>query len=512
VTTRLLVLPRLSYFSVSILLVLAALIGLALADLRVTALDPWLELRHLLTGLLHTDVLAVEGRSLVLTVAFAIVGVGIGASVGLALALVFPHFAPVRALCAFLRSVHEMFWALLLINVTGLSPTTGILAIALPYSGIFAKVFSEMIEEADLAAVRVLPKATSTVSAFAFARLPELAEQFKNYTLYRLECGLRSTLVLGFIGLPTIGFQLESYFRQGHYAQASGLLLSFYVLVGTRRLWARAATLPLLIAGSVAALAFLADTLSGGSTAANLMRFLGEIVPRPLHGGDLLALSTWGNFGHWLWPIVIHQILPGLVQTLVLAQIAMVGMALLALVFFPAICERFAGRLGKPLGRVLLVVVRSTPEYMLAYVLLQLLGPSMLPAVIALAFHNGAIVGYLMGRHADVLDYRLDAPRGANLYFFETVPRLYGQFLAYVLYRWEIILRESAIFGILGVATLGFYVDAAISELKLDVAATLIVAFALLSMLVDVFSRRLRRGLRIDNMPTRLSAAPVEPR
>src|SRR5207248_7369364 len=101
---------------------------------------------------------------------------------------------------------------------------------------------------------------TSTVSAFACARIPELAEQFKSYTLYRLECGLRSTLVLGFIGLPTIGFQLESYFRQGHYAEASGLLLSFYVLIGTRRLWARAATLPLLIAASIAALAFLGAT------------------------------------------------------------------------------------------------------------------------------------------------------------------------------------------------------------------------------------------------------------
>ena len=511
-TTRLLVLPRLSYRSVSLLLLMGALLGLVIADLKVTALDPWLEAGRLLTGLLHTDVLAVEARGLALTVAFAVIGVGFGAIAGLALALIFPLFGAVRILCAFLRSVHEMFWALLLINVTGLSPTTGILAIALPYSGIFAKVFAEMIEEADLAAVRVLPKATSNISAFAFARLPELAEQFKNYTLYRLECGLRSTLVLGFIGLPTIGFQLESYFRQGHYAQASGLLLSFYVLIGTRRIWARAATLPLLIAGSVAALVLLGDNVSGGSIAANLVHFLGEIVPRPLRGGELFALATWAGFGQWLWPILSNQIVPGLVQTLVLAQIAMVGMALLALMFFPLICERFAGRLGKPLGRIVLVVVRSTPEYMLAYVLLQLLGPSMLPAVIALAFHNGAIVGYLMGRHADVLDYRLDAPGGADLYFFETVPRLYGQFLAYVLYRWEIILRESAIFGILGVATLGFYVDAAISELKLDVAATLIVAFAALSMLVDAFSRRLRKGLRIDTMPTRLSAAPVEPR
>ena len=213
---------------------------------------------------------------------------------------------------------------------------------------------------------------------------------------------------------------------------------------------------------------------------------------------------------HGCGPFVYKQIVPGVIQTLVLSQIAMVAMGALALLLFPFICRRFAGRIGQPLGRVALVVVRSTPEYMLVYVLLQLLGPSMLPAIIALSLHNGAIVGYLMGRHADALDYRPDAPRGINLYCYETVPRLYGQFLAYVLYRWEIILRESAIFGILGVATLGYYVDAAISEFRLDVAAVLIVATALLAMTVDVLSRGLRRHLRIDTMPTRLSEAPSE--
>jgi len=91
-----------------------------------------------------------------------------------------------------------------------------------------------------------------------------------------------------------------------------------------------------------------------------------------------------------------------------------------------------------------------------------------------------------------------------------TLPRLYGRFLAYMLYRWEIILRESAIFGILGVVTLGYYVDAAISEIRFDVAMVLIIATALLSMSVDAFSRGLRRRLRIDAMPTRLSEAPDE--
>jgi phosphonate transport system permease protein len=440
-------------------------------------------------------------------VAFAVIGVGIGAAAGFLLAIVFPRFAAVRATALVLRSIHELFWALLLIQVFGLGPTTGVLAIAIPYAGIFAKVFAEIIEEADLAAEKVLPAGTSTVSAFAFARLPEVAERFKTYTLYRLECGLRSTLVLGFVGLPTVGFHLEGYFKQGKYAEAAALLGVFYLLIGTRRLWARPATVPFLLIGS---LVLLPEGIGGGSTLANLVRFVThDIVPAPLRNGDVASLATWGAFLSWLQPIFWQKVVPGAWNTVVLAQIALVGMGILALVLFPLVSRQFAGRIGQPAGRVLLVVVRSTPEYMLAYVLLQLLGPSMLPAIIALAVHNGAIVGYLLGRHADALDYRADAPRGLNLYAYDTTPRLYGQFLAYALYRWEIIVRESAIFGILGVATLGYHVDAAISELRFDVAVVLILATVGLCALIDALSRRLRQGLRLSTLATRLADAPA---
>jgi phosphonate transport system permease protein len=509
-SSRTLALPKLGYVSVSYIFLLIALLALTIADLTVSTLDPWAEMRRLLAGLLQPDLLSIEAMSVVWTVAFAVLGVALGATTGLLLALVFAQLRAVRLLCAFLRSVHELFWALLLIQVSGLSATTGILAVAIPYAGIFAKVFSEMIEEADLSAERVLPARTSVVARFAYARIPELAPQFWTYTLYRLECGMRSTLVLGFIGLPTIGFHLDSYFKEGYYAQAAALLFSFYVLIGTRRLWARPATVPLLI---IASLLVLPESVGANTTLANLIRFVThDIVPVPLRGTDLLSPATWTDFFAWLGPIVTRQVVPGVVQTLVLSQIALVAMGIIALVLFPFICERFVGRIGKPLGRVALVILRSTPEFMVVYVLLQMLGPSMLPAIIALSVHNGGIVGYLMGRHADALDYRRDAPKGLNLYFYETVPRLYGQFLAYALYRWEIILRESAIFGILGIATLGYYVDAAISEFKLDVAVVLIVATALLSMIVDAFSRGLRRRLRIHTVPTRLSEAPSETR
>src|ERR1700721_1040647 len=166
----------LGYARVSWIFLAFALAALAVADVKISALDPWADMLRLLRGLVAPALLAVEAHSLANTVAFAVIGVGVGASVGFALALFFARLRAVRVIAAFLRSVHELFWALLLMQIWGLSPTTGVLAIALPYAGIFAKVFSEIVEEADLAAVRVLPSGTSVISAFAFARLPELAK------------------------------------------------------------------------------------------------------------------------------------------------------------------------------------------------------------------------------------------------------------------------------------------------------------------------------------------------
>jgi phosphonate transport system permease protein len=496
--------PRLTYGSATQLFLLGAIIALPFADLSISAVHPGAEFRRLLGGILSPDFAAIELWSVIWTVAFAVLGVVSGGTAGLVLALFFDRSRLVRVAAAFLRSVHELFWALLLMQITGLSPATGILAIALPYAGIFAKVFAEIFEEADRSAENVLPHHTAAVSRFAFARLPLVAQQLKTYTLYRLECAMRSTLVLGFVGLPTIGFHLESYFKEAHYAEAAALLLCFYVLIGTRRLWARPWTVPLL---AIASLFVLPETTGNGSIWSNITRFFGhDIIPLPLRSGSLAHGDTWAAFGSWVWRITVHQIGPGTVKTLILAQIALIAAGALALLLYPLVSRRFLGPVGHYLGRAMLVVVRSTPEYMLAYLLLQLMGPSMLPAIIALALHNGAIIGYLLGRQSDQLALRVDAPRRVNLYFYQTTPTLYGQFLAYVLYRWELILRESAIFGILGVMTLGYYVDAAISELRIDTAALLLVGVAVLTMSVDAFSRYLRRRLRIEALPVRLSA------
>ena len=78
------------------------------------------------------------------------------------------------------------------------------------------------------------------------------------------------------------------------------------------------------------------------------------------------------------------------------------------------------------------------------------------------------------------------------------MPRVYGQFLAFLFYRWEIIMRETAILGILGIATLGFYVDSAIADIRLDRAALLIAITALMNLGIDAISRQFRARLRLS--------------
>lgn len=479
----------------SLLFVLIALVALAFSDIAITTLNPWQELQKILGGLLRPDFMAMDslGQALLRTVSFAFSGVAIGCVAGFFLALMFGSRL-VRTFCAFIRSIHEIFWALIFLQFFGLHPLTGVLAIAIPFAGIFGKVYSEILEEADQTPARLLPKGTGVISRFVFARIPDAFPHLRSYTAYRLECGLRSSAVLGFIGLPTLGYYLESSFSQGHYSEVGALLLVFYVLIATMRLWLRPRLLPFYLAASPFFLGSGFPIVWG-----NIQRFFTEdVVPAPLRNGE-----GWEATMTWLGDIITSQALPGIWNTLILTQIALVLTGILTLLVFPLVSKHFLGPKRRTAGHVLLVVARSTPEYMLAFILLQMWGPSMLPAVVALSLHNAGIIGHLIGRQSGEFSLHPGAPRGLNRYGYEVLPRVYAPFLAFLFYRWEIIMRETAILGILGITTLGFYVQGAIQDIRFDQAMVLILITAGLNIAVDWISRGVRAHLRLKTTPSR---------
>jgi phosphonate transport system permease protein len=138
----------------------------------------------------------------------------------------------VRALLVVLRSVPELVWALVFVRVVGLGPTAGVLAIALTYGGMLGKVYSEILESGETHATETLLRnGCGRLQAFSFGLLPQNAGELISYTVYRWECAIRSSVVLGFVGAGGLGQQLDSSMKMFAGGEVSTMLMVFFGLV-----------------------------------------------------------------------------------------------------------------------------------------------------------------------------------------------------------------------------------------------------------------------------------------
>lgn len=135
-----------------------------------------------------------------------------------------------RVLITLMRSLHELLWAVLFLAAFGLSNFAAVLAIAIPYTGTLAKVFSEILDETPREGARALRAAgASPAQVFLFGLFPQALPDLSAYALYRFECALRSSAVLGFFGYPTLGYYLSASFENLHFGEVWTYL---YALVG----------------------------------------------------------------------------------------------------------------------------------------------------------------------------------------------------------------------------------------------------------------------------------------
>ncbi len=146
-----------------------------------------------------------------------------------------------RTLIAFLRSVHELLWAVLFLAALGRSNVTAVIAIAIPYTGTLAKVFSELIDEAPREAAAALRSAgASPLQVFVFGLLPQALPDMSAYAFYRFECALRSSAILGFFGYPTLGYYIAASFENLHYGEVWTYLYTLLILVAVVDVWSGA--------------------------------------------------------------------------------------------------------------------------------------------------------------------------------------------------------------------------------------------------------------------------------
>ncbi|MEM6449714.1 MAG: ABC transporter permease subunit [Cyanobacteria bacterium P01_D01_bin.105] len=503
---------------------------------------------------LNSDFIRIIAAATVTTFAFAVCGTALSLIVGLVLGIAcsgiwwkvcFPGrigalcWGALRGLLTVPRAIHELIWGLLLLNILGLDPMVGVLAIAIPFGAITAKVFSDIIDETPTEPLNALICSGVHPSiAFTYGLLPQALPNLISYGFYRFECSLRSAAVLGIIGAGGLGYEIFLSLQSLRYEQ---MWTGFYALIllngavdyGSgwlrrklgfvsrmelglktarstnqqpsnqqarhRLIWIACALLVLSVVFSFAYLDI--DWSRWGRARSLLTEFIPQLTPA----------QVLPNFSFSLIPIAL--------QTVAMSVLAITLAGLFGILFsFPA-AQNFLlpggllrtvgepkrwsmGHIAMLLSRLILLVARAIPAPILALVILYSMFPSLLPGAIALAIHNFGILGRLMAEVNENLPEgpvrglrSLGATPGA-LIFYGILPANLTRFLAYILYRWEVCLRETVIVGLVGAGGLGRLLTEQLSSFDYSALAATLTVFILLTIAVDALSSWLRAAVR----------------
>lgn len=258
----------------------------------------------------------------------------------------------------------------------------------------------------------------------------------------------------------------------------------------------------------------------------NLERFLGEVLPYPLQqraaadgAGD--TGSALGATADWLAEIMGSRGWSAAILTLALSIAAIVLAALAALAIAPAATRTIAcaepylpgphppGRARRAgwwlvvtLARGLMIFVRAIPEFVWAFVLLAMLGPSPWPAVLALALHNAGILAKLTSEVSENFDPEpLAALRGlgasrSQILLLGVFPLVFPRFLLFFFYRWETCVREATVLGMLGIVSLGYWIVDARARNHYDEMLLLVLVGAAIVLVGDLVSAAARELVR----------------
>ena len=137
-----------------------------------------------------------------------------------------------RAILSLFRTIPEFVWAFMFVRAVGLGPFPGVLAIAISYSGMLGKVYSEILEHVNPGPLEALQATgASRLTILLYGLLPQSLPNLVSYTLYRWECAIRASAILGFVGAGGLGQQIEISMRMFNFNQVTTLVAILFVMV-----------------------------------------------------------------------------------------------------------------------------------------------------------------------------------------------------------------------------------------------------------------------------------------
>tara|TARA_Y100001970_G_scaffold293002_1_gene437120 strand:- start:10524 stop:12026 length:1503 start_codon:yes stop_codon:yes gene_type:complete len=387
-----------------------------------------------------------------------------------------------------IRSIHELIWGLVLIQIYGINITVGIISICIPYISINAKVISEQIDNID-------NKIIISILEISGKNFPSLITLIwnptiiilKNFGIYRLECALRSTAILGIYGLGGIGtsiylsFKALSFNELWTYLYGLGLIIFFSknILknINLQKINSR--------------ILFSIFTTFGFFTICAILYFYNFIVnpSNPFTYNINTFLNSNSDF-------ISFEFFKLIFENIILS----ISAAAIAISIPPFFLLLFNDKFGIFLVRLISFFIRLIPPSITTLVLLMFNNPSISLASLALGIYNAAIISKLLITNLNNIEkdqFIALSSIGASkrlswlLGLFSKQSKTY---LAYCAYRFDILIRETAIVGVIGCVGLGWQLQESISSFAWEEVSIILVSFSVITIIGELINGKIKEN------------------
>lgn len=143
-----------------------------------------------------------------------------------------------RGVLGFMRAIHELVWAWLFVAAIGLTPYAAIFALAIPYGGTLGRIYADILSDVPKDPIKSLMSAgASRLQILIYGYFPIVKVDIISYTMYRLECAVRSSTIMSFIGLGGLGYQIQLALQDLNYNVMWTYMFFLTILVVLIDLW-----------------------------------------------------------------------------------------------------------------------------------------------------------------------------------------------------------------------------------------------------------------------------------
>ena len=426
------------------------------------------------------------------------------------------------------RATPDAFLALAFAMIIAQGALPGILALGLHSVGMISKLTADAIEQIDEGPRLALSAAGATKAQEFWGGIwPQILPSVIATVLHRADINLRATVVLGFVGVAGLGYELSLGLKSLNYREGIPYAIIMFALCIVFEIIAtsvRSTLLGVRPSGRSLGGLLARRTVPAAAVAVDPLKQPWTPERRRLAGfsrssivvilAALAVISTslpnfslfWQNTG-----IALNRMLPPQIDEAKWGSVAedflitiQVGLAAtLVGVILSAVFGVFAARNVAPnptvrgVFRLLLVVNRGIPELLLAFFLIILTGLGATAGVVALAIGGIGLLGKLVADSLEEVDpgperaLRATGASRAQIFFAATLPQAAPAIVGHVLYLLDTNVRASSLLGVIGGAGIGFTILQA-SRINHQEMLALLIVMVFVVLAIEALSSLIR--------------------